>query len=100
MLTSKETPGLGDKIEKDPGFLENFVALDVSLDASGTALRQPVETVKQGAKTESWQIDGITGATISSKAIGDMLATSTAYWLPIINAQLDTLATGGGNDEP
>ena len=27
VLASKETPGLGDKIETDPDFLENFVAL-------------------------------------------------------------------------
>ena len=99
VLTSKETPGLGDKIETEPGFLDNFVALDVSLDAAGAAPRNPVKTVKQGQKTEPWQIDGITGATISSKAIGDMLATSTEFWLPIINAQLATLAMGGGDDE-
>ena len=99
VLTSKETPGLGDKIETYPEFLDNFVALDVSLDAAGAALRNPVVTVKQGQKTEPWQVDGITGATISSKAIGDMLATSTDYWLPIINAQLETLAAGGGDEE-
>jgi len=94
VLTSKETPGLGDKIETDPAFLENFVALDVSLDASGKALRNPIRTVKQGQKTDAWQIDGITGATISSVAIGDMLAASSARWVPVINAQLDKLKTG------
>ena len=31
VLESKETPGLGDKIEKDDNFLANFIALDVSL---------------------------------------------------------------------
>ncbi len=31
VLESKETPGLGDKIEKDLNFLANFKALDVSL---------------------------------------------------------------------
>jgi len=99
VLTSKETPGLGDKIETDPGFLENFVALDVTLDASGQALRHPVVTVKQGKKTEPWQIDGVTGATISSKAIGEILAGSAGHWLPLINAQLDTFVKAGADDE-
>ena len=99
VLTSKETPGLGDRIETDPAFLDNFAALDVSLDPWGNALRHPVETVKQGEKTAAWQIDGITGATISSKAIGDMLANSTAYWLPIVNAQLAALEDRGGDDQ-
>lgn len=95
VLTSRETPGLGDKIETDVRFLENFVALDVRLDSSGEILRNPVETVKQGQKTEPWQIDGITGATISSKAIGDILATSTARWLPVVNRRLEELEVGG-----
>ena len=99
VLASKETPGLGDKIETDPGFRENFVALDVRLDASGTQLVNAVETVKQGAKTEAWQLDGITGATISSQAIGDILAGSTARWLPVLQSELETFAGGGGDGE-
>ncbi len=95
VLTSKETPGLGDKIETDAAFLENFVALDVRLDEAGTALRNPIRTVKQGEKTDPWQIDGITGATISSVAIGDMLAASSARWVPAISARLDQLQAGG-----
>ena len=55
VLTSKETPGLGNKIETDPDFLANFEALDVRLDDSGTSLRNPIETVKKGKKTEPWQ---------------------------------------------
>ncbi len=94
VLTTKETPGLGDKIETDPGFLENFVALDVSLDETGAALRNPIENVKQGEKSDPWQIDGITGATISSVAIGDMLAASSARWVPAISARLDQLEAG------
>ncbi len=100
VLASKETPGLGDKIETDPRFLDNFARLDVRLDASGQALAHPVVTVKEGTKTEPWQIDGITGATISSVAIGDMLATSAGRWLPVINSQLDQLRPGGADAKP
>ncbi len=99
VLASKETPGLGDKIETDPNFLENFVALDVRLDASGRELVNTVETVKRGAKTEPWQIDGITGATISSQAIGDILANSTARWLPLLKADLGTFTKGGDDGD-
>lgn len=95
VLTSKETPGLGDKIETDAAFLENFVALDVRLDSTGALLRHRIETVKKGQKTEPWQIDGITGATISSKAIGDILAKSSERWVPMINERLDELSAGG-----
>ncbi|PSR13090.1 MAG: electron transporter RnfG [Bacteroidetes bacterium] len=87
VLESKETPGLGDKIEKDPGFQENFHALDVSLDPAHQALKQAVVTVKQGAKKKPWQIDGITGATISSRAIGNIIGASTQRWIPLIYQQ-------------
>jgi electron transport complex protein RnfG len=99
VLASKETPGLGDKIEKDPAFLENFVALDVRLAADGSGLANPIEPVKSGEKTQPWQIDGITGATISSKAIANILGEGSQAWLPLVRGQLDVLAqAGGGND--
>jgi len=87
VLESKETPGLGDKIEKDPDFLANFEALDVSLTADGSALKNEVVPVKDGEKEHPWQVDGITGATISSRAIGNMLGKSTAGWVPLIHEQ-------------
>ena len=88
VLESKETPGLGDKIEKDEVFLENFKALDVTLVEDLTALKNEVITVKKGAKENPWEIDAITGATISSRAIGDILGESTKFWMPLIyNAQ-------------
>lgn len=84
VLDSKETPGLGDKIEIEPHFLANFEALDASLNADGTALANPIVTVKEGAKTEPWQLDGITGATITSVAIGDILNASANLWIPVL----------------
>ncbi len=49
--------------------------------------------VAQGTKTEPWQIDGITGATISSKAVGAMLDKSAGRWIPEIGRHLDDLRT-------
>ena len=84
VLETKETPGLGDKIETEPHFVANFDALDASLNANGDALQNVIVTVKQGEKTEPWQLDGITGATITSEAIGNMLNESANRWVPVL----------------
>ena len=89
VLESRETPGLGDRIETDPAFLANFEHLDVSLDGVGAAPLHPVESVKHGQKQQPWQVDGITGATISSVAIATILRNSTAWWIPRIRRSLD-----------
>ena len=91
VLESKETPGLGDKIEKDPGFLRNFSKLDVRLREDLSGLLHPIEVVKKGKKTEDWQIDAITGATISSKAIGRILNESTDTRLPTLKKGIEAL---------
>ncbi|OQY27750.1 MAG: hypothetical protein B6244_09590 [Candidatus Cloacimonetes bacterium 4572_55] len=91
VLESKETPGLGDKIEKDPIFLKNFVALDVSLADDRQTMRNPILLVKPGEKTEEWQIDAITGATISSRAVANILRISSAKHAPIIIKNLELL---------
>ncbi len=86
VLESRETPGLGDRIETDAKFLSNFGKLDVALDTSGTGLANPIEFVRSGQKTAAWQVDGITGATISSRAVAAMLRESTANWIPLVKA--------------
>lgn len=91
VLESKETPGLGDKIMKDPAFLANFAALEATLTGERTGLLNPLEVVKSGSKQHPWQIDGITGATISSKAIGAIIGASAERVLPILVAQIDRL---------
>ena len=84
VLETKETPGLGDKVETEPHFVANFEALDASLSTDGRSLRNAIVTVKQGDKTEPWQLDGITGATITSDAIGNMLNQSASRWVPVL----------------
>lgn len=86
VLESRETPGLGDRIETDENFLQNFQRLDVRLNKSGDGLAHPIEFVKPGQKTAEWQIDGISGATISSRATAKMLSESTAGWIPSVVA--------------
>lgn len=92
VLKSTETPGLGDKIEKDPAFLQNFSALDAKTNADDTALANAIETVKHGTKTEPWQIDAISGATISSNALGRALNQAAQVVVPAVRRGLETLS--------
>lgn len=94
ILESKETPGLGDRVEIEPHFIANFEALDASLSADGSALANPIVTVKQGEKTDPWQIDGITGATITSEALGNILNNSASEWVPVLERDADTIERG------
>ena len=94
VLESKETPGLGDKIEKDPQFLANFEALDVKLAPDQKDLEHAIQVVKKGKKVHPWQIDTITGATISSKAIGRMLNKNAQERIPIVVNNLAILRRG------
>lgn len=89
VLESKETPGLGDKIAKDPKFLANFTALDVHLNETGDSLTHALEFVKHGTKSNPWEIDGISGATVSSQAVARMLNESASRLLPRIRGHLD-----------
>lgn len=91
VLETKETPGLGDKIEKDEHYLKNFEALDVSLTDNKNQLKNPIEAVKPGEKTAAHQIDTISGATISSKAIATILKESTKNEIPLIAKNLSKL---------
>ncbi len=89
VLESKETPGLGDKIEKDQDFVNNFDALDLSLSGDGTTISNPIIPVKNGAKANPWEVECITGATISSKAIANMLRKNTNVMIPLIFINLE-----------
>ncbi len=71
ILESRETPGLGDKIYKDADFQENFRALAVDPE---------IITVKKGSKSAPHEVDAITGATISSKAVVKILNTQNKQW--------------------
>jgi Na+-translocating ferredoxin:NAD+ oxidoreductase subunit G len=91
VLKSTETPGLGDKIGKDAAFLENFSELDAKTGRDGRALAHAIETVKHGTKTEPWQIDAISGATISSNATGHALNQAAQVVVPAVVRDLATL---------
>ena len=97
VLESRETPGLGDKVDTDPEFLANFTCLDASLTPDGLAVANPIHTVKHGKKTDPWQIDAISGATITSTAIGKALESSTAKMLPLLAQNKSSLKLTSDN---
>ena len=91
VVSMQETPGIGDKILKDASFLANFKALDVRLAADMKALANEVKTVKHGTKTQAWQIDAISGATVTSRAVGRAINDAAQALLPVLVPQLDKI---------
>ncbi len=93
VLKSTETPGFGTKITTDPDFLANFKCLDAKVNDQQTALAQAITTVRHGTKQNTWEIDAISGSTITSNAIGRMLNKSGQALHPVIAKNLNLLET-------
>lgn len=91
ILESRETPGLGEQIKTDPAFLENFKALDATVDPETNAPTHPIVAVRHGAKTQPWEIDGVSGATVSSRAVATMLDETLHRLLPQVRPHLDAI---------
>lgn len=72
ILESRETPGLGDKIYKDANFVANFKALTVE---------PSIVLVKKGTKSAKNEVDAISGATISCKAVVRIINQTNEKWL-------------------
>jgi electron transport complex protein RnfG len=93
VVSMRETPGIGDKIITDKEFLTNFTALDVKLGADLKALANEVKTVKHGTKSNPWQIDAISGATITSRAVGKGINDAAQLLLPRLVPNIDQLTS-------
>jgi electron transport complex protein RnfG len=91
VVSMRETPGIGDKILSDADFQANFKALDTRLNAELKALANEVRTVKHGTKNQAWQIDAISGATITSRAVGRAVNEAAQALLPRLVPQLDKI---------
>jgi len=72
VLESRETPGLGDRIEKDPAFVAQFAGA-----------RPPLVVVKRPTGADG-EIDAISGATISSRAVVRMIDRSLDRVRPVV----------------
>lgn len=78
VLDSRETPGLGDKIFKDLSFVAEFSALATE--------PEPV-VVPSGKGSAPNEVDSITGATISSKAVVAIINAGNATWRPRLSSE-------------
>jgi electron transport complex protein RnfG len=75
VLSTKETPGLGDRIEK-PAFTAQFGGREL-----------PLEGVKSGPPADAHDLVMVTGATISSRTVIRAINDAVARWQPLIDAQ-------------
>lgn len=77
VLENKETPGLGDAIEKKPAFAAQFVGKEV-----------PVAGIKKGASRGRPQseVETLTGATISSATVVRIVNNAAVRWTPLLRA--------------
>jgi len=71
ILESRETPGLGDKIFKDQEFVSQF--RDLAID--------PEVVLVKGGREGKNEVDAITGATISSRAVVKIINGANGDWL-------------------
>jgi electron transport complex protein RnfG len=76
ILESRETPGLGDKIYKDLSFVSSFESLSIDPE---------IRALKKGKRSAPNEIDAITGATISSKAVVRIINEANQLWQPRID---------------
>jgi electron transport complex protein RnfG len=91
VLKSTETPGFGTKITSDEEFLANFNCLDAKVNQERTALINVIKTVRHGTKQNPWEIDAISGSTITSNAVGRMFNKSGQKYHSLIANNLDLL---------
>ena len=91
VISMRETPGIGDKILTDAAFLSNFKALDTQLNAALSGLANEVKTVKHGTKAQAWQVDAISGATITSRAVGRAINEAAQALLPRLVPKLEQI---------
>ena len=74
VISNKETPGLGDRIVKDTMFVHEFAGV-VS----------PLAGVKRGNGKVPNDVEMITGATISSRAVIQIINNAIARWQPLMD---------------
>lgn len=80
-----ETPGLGAEIKDNPNFSKQFQGKKIYEGDEYVS----VSVVKGGVKHPEHEVDGISGATITSNGVDDMLYKGLTAYLPYFDAQKD-----------
>lgn len=84
VLESKETPGLGSRIISDSAFIAEFRGVET-----------PLVPVKEETGETPRQVDMITGATISSRTVVEIINARLEAVGPALRAHVGAGATGG-----
>ncbi len=74
-----ETPGLGAEIKDNPTFPGQFVGKQIFKDGEVAVLVR-----KGGSQDKTYEVDGISGATITCDGVTEMLQRGIAYYLPYL----------------
>ena len=82
-----ETPGLGGEVDK-AWFQANFAGKKIK-DNSGNLVS--IEVVKGKSGDNIHGVDGISGATITSRGVTDFLLRDLKRYLPFFNKQMDRI---------
>lgn len=79
-----ETPGLGAEIKDNQSWVDQFVGKKVyTTDGTYTSVR----VIKGGAKNDTYEVDGISGATITANGVDEMMLRGLKYYEPYIMNQ-------------
>ena len=93
VVASRETPGLGSLIVDDAGFVGGFSQVVLQFDADGEV--EPLR-VRDEPRYERGEIDAISGATVSVRAVAQIISRSLDEWLPVLQAHYDELTGEAG----
>ena len=75
-----ETPGLGAEIKDNPTFSENFKNKEIFRDGEFVS----VKVRKGGAQDPTYEVDGISGATVTADGVDKMLRSGIELYLPYL----------------
>ncbi len=75
-----ETPGLGSKIKDDPTFAQSFVGKTIYEGNSFTS----VKVIKRVGKDNPHAVDALSGATLTSNGVSDMINDCLKFYLPLL----------------
>lgn len=76
-----ETPGLGAEIKDNPVFSRSFKQKQIFKDGKFVS----VKIRKGGARDKVYEVDGISGATVTADGVDKMLREGIALYLPFLN---------------
>lgn len=78
-----ETPGLGAEIKDNPAFPSQFMG---KLIYDDKGVYTSVSVVKPGTGGSAHQVDGISGATVTSNGVTEMMVRGLKYYEPYLNS--------------